>query len=129
MSVCKKIRGENRKICIGDLNTEIALNTRSIRPPSLGSVDYDEEFVSTTSVFSLVKTKIGATVFDESNTERIVTHFFYIRFDSSITSETWIEFNNELYDIITVENLDQRSEFLLLRCVIRGSDTVRTNFA
>lgn len=129
MPICKKIRRINRKVCIGDMTEQIELNTRSITPPTFGGVDFDEDFVIASTVFAMLKTKIGASVFDQSNTERTVTHFFYIRFDSTVTAETWITFKGNLYDIIDVENLDGRSEFMLLRSVIRGPNTVETNFA
>lgn len=126
---CKKIKRSNRKVCIGGMNELIELNTRSLTVPEINSVDFGETFVITNSVYAMIETKIGASVFDQSNIERIVTHFFYIRYDANVTAETWINFRSDLYDIVDVEDLDARQEFMLLRCVLRGLDTIETNFA
>ena len=128
MANCLKIRPKKRTVCIGDMRYQIELNTRSIQAPTMGGVDFGENFTATETVSAAIETKNGETVFDGSNLERVVTHRFYIRFISGITEETWINFENNLYDILNVENLDQRSEFLLLRCTLRGPDTVKTNF-
>ena len=111
------------------MNELIELNTRSLTVPEINSVDFGETFVITNSVYAMIETKIGASVFDQSNIERIVTHFFYIRYDANVTAETWINFRSDLYDIVDVEDLDARQEFMLLRCVLRGLDTIETNFA
>ncbi len=129
MTQCKKIPRKHRQVCIGALNTPIELNNRDIQAPELGGVDFDEAFAATTTVFSLVETKTGVTIFDQSNIERVITHFFYIRFDSTVTQETWIRFDGNFFDIHNVENLDSRSEFLLLRAGLRGPDTIKTNFS
>jgi len=129
MTSCAKIRIKRRSICIGDLKYLIELNNRAIQAPELGSVDYDETFTPTETVRAAIETKSGETIFDQSNTEHSVTHRFYIRFLSGVTAETWIKFDSDLYDILTVENLDGQNRFLLLRCTIRGLSTVKTNLA
>lgn len=128
MAICQKIRTKKRSVCIGDMIHKIEINSRSIQAPTMGGVDFGEDFQEECTISAAIETKAGETVFDSSNTERVVTHRFYVRFEPDITAETWINFDSNLYDILTVENLDQRSEFLLLRCTLRGPDTVKTNF-
>jgi SPP1 family predicted phage head-tail adaptor len=129
MPVCKKIRTKKRQVCIGDLRDEIEIQNRQIVAPDLGDVDYEEAFSTTTIVFSAIETVSGQTIFDESNQERDVTHKIYIRYMAGVTAQTWIKFKDELYDILKVENLEERNEFLLLRCSKRGTATVFSNFA
>jgi len=95
----------------------------------LDGVDYSLTFDGAITTFANIETVSGETIFDSSNIERDVTHKFYIRFRDSITQEKWINFKNELYDILTVENLDERNEFLLLRASKRGPDTKPVNEA
>jgi head-tail adaptor len=52
-----------------------------------------------------------------------------VRFDPTVTSETWIELDSRKFDIVTVTNLDERKEFQLLLCRERGSNTQPVNFA
>lgn len=137
MAVCVNIRGKRRAICIGDLDRLITLKNRAITPPTDG-VDYTELFsdkpvenspLSPGDVWSMIETVNGATVFDATNTERVYSHKFYIRWIPEVTAETWILFDGELYDIISVEDLDQRKEWLLLRATIRGISSNSNNAA
>jgi SPP1 family predicted phage head-tail adaptor len=109
------------------MNQQITLQNRSIQAPSGSSVDYDEDFDGDNVVWALVGTVSGETIFDSTNIEQIVTHKFYIRFVSGITSETWIDYNGEKFDILDVENMDENDSFLLLRANSRGDNTVSVN--
>lgn len=109
------------------MNRLISLQDRSITPPSGDDVDYSETFTGNADVWAMVDTKRGETVFDGTNTERDVTHRFYIRYLSGITAETWIEENNIKYDILDVENLNEENRFMLLRASKRGSETKDIN--
>jgi SPP1 family predicted phage head-tail adaptor len=71
----------------------------------------------------------GYSVFDGTNTEVDISHVFYIRFDDSVSSETWILFEDARYDIVTTEDLDMRHEWMRLNCVVRGAASVPVNAA
>lgn len=129
MSTCKKIRYETRKYCIGDLKELITIYNRSIQAPSLGSVDFTENFEKNVTVFATIKTIRGETVFDQSNIERVVTHHIGIRYIDGLTQESWVDIGSKRLDIINVENLDERNEWLRLVCSARGANDVETNFA
>ncbi len=124
MAKCEKIRGKKRKVCIGDMNKLIDIQVRTLEPPST-AFDYDINLTTIDQVFAMIHTASGAisgeAFFDGSNVERFVTHMIYIRFRTDVTAETWIKFNDEFYDILNVENLDENNEFLLLKCNVRGS--------
>lgn len=120
MSKCVRIKKKKRKICIGDLRDLITLQNRSIQPPEFGEVDYVENFNDTGTVFSLINTVSGTTYFDGVNTETPITHEIYIRFDPTVTAETWVEFDGKRIDILSVEHLDERKEWLKLICNDRG---------
>ena len=123
MPKCSKIRRKKRQVCVGDLDTEITLQNRAITPPVFGSVDFTETFTDDGTIFAMVNTIDGKTFFDGVNTETVITHEIYIRFDSTVTSETWVELNIRRIDILRVENLDERSEYMKLTCVDRGQIT------
>lgn len=129
MAKCQRVRVNKRKICIGDLTKAITLEARAIQAPGQNSVDYTEQFNPIINTKAAVKTVRGETIFDGSNTERVVTHKFWIRFRSNITFETWIEMDNIKFDVLDVENLDERNEWLAIRASKRGIDTLAANFA
>lgn len=120
MAQCKFVKRSHRKICAGDLDLEITLENRDIVPPLAGEVDFDENFSNSIVVFSKIETAIGKTVFDGVDTDVIVTHKITVRFDSTITTETWILLNGNRLNILRTENFEQRNEWLLMFCTDRG---------
>ncbi len=120
MPICKKIRGKKRQVCVGDLDTEIILQNRIITPPTFGTVDFTESFTDTATVWAMVITVDGKTYFDGVSTETNITHMVSIFFDSTVTAETWVQINTRRLDILRVEDLDERSEYMRLTCVERG---------
>lgn len=129
MPSCVKLRRKRRQVCIGDLDELITLQDRKITPSSTG-VDAGETFTDTNpAIWAMVETVSGETIFDNTNTERDVTHRFTIRFIDGITAETWISFDGDRIDILNVEDYEERHEFLLLRASNRGVDTNEANRA
>lgn len=125
MSHCKQIRRPSRKVCVGDMNVEIALIGRDIVPPVSGEAEFSEAFdtvEASTSFWASVETADGSEYFDGLNVLRGThTHTVYIRYDSTVTAETWVQFGDERrLDILDVENLDERSRFQRLICSERG---------
>lgn len=119
---CKKI------ICIGSLDTAITLKKRSITAPIQNSVDYTQTFTEDTVVWAKIKTSgRGEIIFDRTNTARIVTHLFYIRFLTGITAQTWIELESINYDILSTTDLEEKHEWLLLKATKRGIKTLPIN--
>jgi len=121
MPRCIKLKRRKRQVCLGDLSTLITLQDRAITPPESG-VDASETFTDACpDVWAKLETGRGQTIFDDTDTEQDVTHVFTIRFIKGITSETWVKFNNQRFDILNVEDLEERNEWLILRCTNRGT--------
>lgn len=125
MPKCIRIKRKKRQVCIGDLDTRIILQDRSIKPPVFGDPDFDEDFANTDTVWAAVNTVSGKTFFDGVNSDINISHVIFIRFDSAVTAETWVELEDgQRLDILDTENLEQRGEFLKLTCTIRGNKTL-----
>lgn len=120
MARCEKVRIRKRQVCIGDLRNKIDLNSRDITAPSFNSVDFDENFVVTKSVWAGIETQTGKVFFDGVETETAISHIMYIRFDATVTAETWITFASRRIDILKVEDMEERGEFMKLTCSDRG---------
>ncbi len=129
MPKCIKIRRKKREVCIGDMRDSIIVQTRVITPPAAGGVDFTEVFTADATVWALVETKTGTEVFDGTNIKGIATHFFYIRFVANMTFENWVKYKLKEYDILDVQNLEERDEFYLLRCSLRGTTNNLSNLA
>lgn len=128
MAKCVKIKRKRRQLCIGDLDTEIVLQDRKIIAPTT-TVDFSENFTEAAIVWAKMDTGRGKTAFDDSEIETDITHEFSIRYLDGITAETWILFENRRFDIIDVEDMEERHEWLVLRCSERGPDSLAVNDA
>lgn len=125
MTACVTIKRKHRKPCIGDLDREIILHDRAIKPPGFNVVDFDENFTPSNTVWSSVNTVAGKTIFDGVSQDYSVTHEFVIRYDASVTVETWIEFEGRYFKIVPngVQDWEERHEWLSLLCTERGLTT------
>lgn len=121
LSRCKKIRIPKRRYCAADLNKKIVLQDRSISTPD--DLDYGEDFDKLKTIWAGVKTLIGVEIFDENNDVVNATHDFIIHFRVGVTAENWILYKNNRYDILKVENFEERNEWLRLRSRLTGSDS------
>jgi len=128
MPTCKRIVRRSRKICIGDMRERIQINLNTIKAPVDGSVDFSEAFKEIEIVWAMLETKSGVEIFDGTNIIGIATHFFYIRFLPNVNFKNWIRFKEQFFVILDVENLEERDEFYLLRCSLRGDDNKPANF-
>lgn len=129
MPKCISIKKPDRKICAGDLRDKIVIQVRTITPPATSGVDFTEAFSSDATVWSMVETKMGVEIFNGTSLKGVATHYFYIRYRADLTAESWLKFNSKYYDILDVQNLDERNEFLLLRCSLRGTTANLANYA
>ena len=127
MSNCVRIRKKKRRVCVGDMKDAITLQSREITAPLFNIVDFDENFQTldplVPEVLALIETVNGKVFFDGVNTETPVTHHIYISFQQAVTAEVWILFENRRFDILRVEDFEERHEIMKLVCVERGLAT------
>lgn len=87
----------------------------------------DMKFIPFADVRALISTVKGVTVFDDTNIERVATHKICIQFIAGVTSEKWILFGSKRIKILTVENVCEANEKLVLMCTERGDDSKVVN--
>ena len=128
MTQCKKIGGRHRQVCIGSLDKLITLKIRAITEPAEDSVDYAETFTTLDNVWSQIKTDSrGEVIFDRTNTVRQVSHHIWMRYRDDVTTEVWLEWEGKKYDILSVEDLEEKHEWLFFKAVKRGDKTLPIN--
>jgi SPP1 family predicted phage head-tail adaptor len=123
MPKCERIKKRHRQVCVGDLQDFGTVNTRVITPPQSGSVDFTETFTKKIDSFMLIETARGEQIFDEVDIQQDVTHKIYLPYIPTLTFQDWIEIEGQNFDIIDVEDLENRHEFQLCRCTNRGLNT------
>lgn len=126
---CGSGRQKVRRPCIGDMKETIVLQTRAITPINSESVDFSEDFATSFTVQASTRTVRGKEIFDGTNIVGSITHEFTIRYNALITQEYWVLFNSERFNILDVEDLDERHRFMVLRCTDRGTNANQSNFA
>lgn len=129
MPKCVQIRRKKREVCIGDMRDRVIIQTRAITVPGASSVDFTEIFSADQTVWAMIETKVGTQVFDGTNIVGVATHDIYIRYIAGVTFEKWLRYKNITYDILDVQNLEERDEFFLLRCSLRGDETDVVNLS
>ena len=91
--------------------------------PVFGTTNFTEDFNGTGETWAKIVTTAGKTQFDGVGTDVSFTHEITIRYDAAVSSETWIRYKDRRFDIINggVEDLEERQEYLVLKCVDNGS--------
>ena len=125
---CERVNIKNRRVCIGDLNIRVKIQTRTLESNNTATIELVENFTDVVEVWAAVNTTRGSQLFDGSEISNPFTHNFYIRHRSDIDFEKWIEYKDEKYDIVDVENLDADDNFLLMKCIKKGTKDNAANF-
>lgn len=128
MARCETVKIRRRSVCIGDMVHRITLQGRALTATSAGGVvEFDEGEVVWAAINTLPP---GTVIFDGVN-DRGASHDFYIRYMPGVTAETWILYDEgdgvSRFDILYVENLDARAEFMRLRANKRGLASKEVN--
>ncbi|GAG13499.1 unnamed protein product [marine sediment metagenome] len=123
MPECEVLPRKHRQLCIGDLTKLVKLSSRTIDEPAFGSPNFAEIFSDVAPTWAKIETTPGKTLFDGVSVDQSVSHVISIRFDPTVTSETWVETvpGAIRYKIIEVEDLEERNEWLRLYCTEQGA--------
>jgi SPP1 family predicted phage head-tail adaptor len=114
----------------GSLNCRITINLRQIKAPTYSDVNFNETFTKRIDIWAMIESVNGITIFDATNTEKVVSHRIFIRNPSfEITAEDWIEYRGVYYDVLNVEEMGMEQRFLCLLVNLRGDKTRVVNYA
>jgi len=127
---CKKTKPKKLKICRSAFNKTVVIQDRAIQNPGQNSVDYSMKLTDTLTVRAMVETVSGVTQFDGTNTERDITHRITVDYKANavISAENYARIGQTELDIVTVENVNEDNKYLRLRCALRGSNALPSNF-
>lgn len=86
-----------------------------------------EVFSNPVITTAIIKTVSGISVFDNTNTDTIVTHKMCLAYISGVGAEQWVSFNSKRFRILTAENCCEDNKVLILMCTERGLDSQVVN--
>ncbi len=129
MPVCKTIKVERSKICTGDMNNQIDILQRDIKPPAIGDIDPITVFTSLLTPWAAVKTVKETRRFDGINTEDRPTHEIFIFYDSAIwplnSDNNFIRLEDgRRLRIVGSEDLDEQKLTIRILCTERGVEAL-----
>jgi len=126
---CQSIRRNINKVCIGDFNERIKIQTTSIAPNNSPSGLSSVAFTTIAEVWAMIKTNAAREFIDGVNVENGLNTDFYIRFNSSVplNKQLWIEYAGALYKITNTDNIDKSNKIVRLRSQEKGDKTINAN--
>tara|TARA_R110000851_G_scaffold134568_2_gene269877 strand:- start:1896 stop:2282 length:387 start_codon:yes stop_codon:yes gene_type:complete len=116
-----------RKFAIGDLRECISLEDRSIQAPSFDDTSFSEGYTDIIETWAMVETEFKNRVFDDVALEAKPSHKFTIRWRDTITSETRIRYDGDLYRITQTDDTETRKEYLILFAKLDGDESKEAN--
>ena len=114
------------KICAGDLKNSITIERRSLDTPAPGSALPGHTYTTILTTRAKIKTKTGVSewnqvsVGDKKSSHTITMKFTTLEFD---TRDRVKDGSGNLYEILAVENIDERDNWLNLHCSRKGNET------
>jgi SPP1 family predicted phage head-tail adaptor len=137
MAILTRINGQRRLLAAGDLTCRIDVQLRTLQAPSGAGADVMIAVQPAKTVWAMLVTNSGQEFFDNTNLKAGCTHIFYIRFipdavfprSGRLSAQEWVKYKGREFKILSVENLEERDEFLALCCNERGAQDVPVNLA
>lgn len=121
MAKCNYIKGQHRKVCIGDLDRKIEIYSRAIKPPADDQdMQHGQEYTLKYKPYAMIKTLRGITTFDGIEITGVEALEIFIRYDSRVTTQDFVRLDGKNISIKSIEDLDRRKEFMRLICVEEG---------
>ena len=127
--ICRSFKKNINKVCVGDLDKRVKIQTSSISPINSPNSVSTTAFSTILTVWAMIKTNANSRYIDGVNIENVLNTDFFIRYTSSIDFEQqlWIEFNNNRFKITSIENIDKDNKFIRLRTSEKGTKTILVN--
>lgn len=113
-----KLTPKKPKLCIGSMNSRILIQKRTQKFLS-GGMTYT--FVTVWERWASIETKSGLQQFSDIDINQVPSHVFLIRKIDNITSEYWINYNEQYYRILSVETVND-GVYQKLYCRVTGKD-------
>lgn len=110
------------KIPIGDLRDPVIVHETTSRPKRGGSTE--KVFTPIVTLWMKIETLGPSTHdFNDVNIGQGPTHQFSCRWSAKISAENFLGFRGRYFEILSIEDIDERCEYLIMRCRETGSIT------
>jgi len=126
---CNSIKKNTNKVCTGDLDKRIQIQTSSIAGTSSRGVSTTTTFTTIATVWAMSKTTPTTEFIDGVNVVNGLNTDWFIRYTSTIDFEQqlWILWNNNLFKVVNVDNIDKDDLFMRIRTRETGDKDILVN--
>lgn len=134
MPICEFRRRKKIKLCVGDKEDVVQLQSRSVGPPALNSVDPVVAFTTFNSPWASVNTlNLSGSqqrYFDSINTNDRPTHEILVDYDPDIWQPLDSDNNFALLEsgrrlrIVGAQDINEQKTTISILCTERGVDTL-----
>ncbi len=125
---CEKIQRPKHQICVGDLDEEITITSRTKSAYNISGIAPDIDSADVYTVWAAHDSYKGSRPFDSSNAQNQnpITDRFIIRYLSDIDVTYVVNKEDVIYQIVDIEHL-RKKEFTVIKAFRKGDDTVAIN--
>lgn len=127
MPECLYIKPKVKKYCLGSLSSKIQLIRRVIDVDNSSSVDYGITKTTISTVWASIETIKSIARFSDINIEDLPTHKFTIKYLAGMDKDVTVSYNSKYFRVLTIENVDEENQWLVLHCTERGTTTKQAN--
>lgn len=126
---CQSIQKNINKVCVGDFNKRIKIQTSSIKANNSPNAVSSVAFETLVSVWASIKTTPNREFIDGVNIQNGLNTDFFIRYipNFNYEQELWIEYGNNRFKVKNIENIDEENKIIRNRCVEKGDKSILAN--
>ena len=126
---CRSLKPNLNKVCIADLNSKIKIQTTSEVYSNNPDTVPTAQFVDIVEMWALINTGESFQYKDGVQIDNRINTDFYIMYTTQIdfTQTLWVEYDNNKYKVINVNNIDEQGNFVRLRTVKTGDKNIIAN--
>ena len=126
---CRSLKPDLNKVCIADLSSKIKIQTTSEAYSNNPDTVPTAQFVDIVEMWALINTGESFNYIDGVQTGNTVNTDFTIMYTADIDfkQRLWVEYDNNKYKVISVNNINQADNFIRLRTIETGDKNIIAN--
>lgn len=127
--VCDTIKNNKTKVCIGDRDQKIIVQTTTTTANNSPGTYQDIAFQDVATMWAMVKTSSNNRYIDNVNTSGATTTDFYFPYtvDIDYTAQLWVDWRGIKFKVLSTENIAKQFRTIRLRASETGDSTYKTN--
>ena len=131
MAIRKISRRKLTKYQLGDLRERVEVGDNILRTAGFGKSGMRRTFVLENEVWAEVETvtfvSAGEVLFNGVNISTTASHVFIMRYRENFTSEKWIRWRGQAYEVDKVMEPEERKQYTIAFAYLEGTQTKLAN--